>query len=57
MPTYGEKQKPAGVNKSPMQKPLGKRTMESRNVNIKPSLSIDNCPYKGNPALNAQNKQ
>tara|TARA_R110001583_G_scaffold3797_5_gene23152 strand:- start:458 stop:631 length:174 start_codon:yes stop_codon:yes gene_type:complete len=57
MPTYGEQQKPAGVNKSPMQKPLGRRTMESRNTTIKPSLSIDNCPYKGNPALNAQNKQ
>ena len=57
MPTQGEQQKPAGINKSPMQKPLGKRVMESRNVNIKPSLSIDNCPYKGNPALNAQNKQ
>ena len=57
MPTYGEKQKPAGVNKSPMQKPLGKRVMDSRNVNIEPSLSIDNCPYKGNPALNAQIKK
>ena len=57
MPTYGEKQKPAGINKSPMQKPLGKRTMESRNTNIKPSLSIDNIPYKGNANLLAQNKQ
>lgn len=56
MPTYGQKQKPAGVNKSPMQKPLGKRTMESRNENIEPSLSIDNCVYKGNAALNAQKK-
>ena len=56
MPTYGEQQKPAGVNKSPMQKPLGKRVMDSRNVNIQPSLSIDNCPYKGNAVLNAQNK-
>ena len=56
MPTYGEKQKPAGVNKSPMQKPLGKRVMESRNTNIKSSLSIDNCAYKGNAVLNAQNK-
>lgn len=56
MPTQGEQQNPAGVNKSPMQKPLGKRTMESKNVNIKPSLSIDNVPYKGNAALNAQKK-
>lgn len=56
MPTYGEQQKPAGVNKSPMQKPLGKRTMDSKNVNIESSLSIDNIPYKGNAALNAQKK-
>ena len=56
MPTYGEQQKPAGVNKSPIQKPLGKRVMESRNINIKPSLSIDNVPYYGNAALNAQGK-
>ena len=28
MPSQGEQQKPAGVNKSPMQKPLGKRVME-----------------------------
>ena len=53
MPTYGEKQKPAGVNKSPMQKPLGKRVMESKNVNIKSSLTIDNIPYEGNAVLNA----
>ena len=56
MPTQGEQQRPAGVNKSPMQKPLGKRVMESRNTNVKSSLSIDNCPYKGNAVLNAQNK-
>ena len=53
MPTYGAKQNPAGVNKSPMQKPLGKRVMESKNVNIKPSLIIDNITYKGNAVLNA----
>ncbi|MBC8436715.1 hypothetical protein H8D85_00160 [bacterium] len=57
MPNYGEQQKPAGVNKSPMQKPLGKRVMESRNSTIKSSLSIDNCPYKGNAVLNAQIKK
>jgi len=56
MPTQGEQQKPAGVNKSPNQKPLGKRVMESRNTNIKSTLSIDNCPYKGNAVLNAQGK-
>ena len=54
MPTYGEQQKPAGVNKSPAQKPLGKRVMESRNETIESTLSIDNVPYKGNAALNAQ---
>ena len=53
MPTYGEKQKPAGINKSPMQKPLGKRVMESKNDNIKSSLTIDNIPYEGNAVLNA----
>jgi|TARA_R110000824_G_C14842652_1_gene639168 hypothetical protein len=54
MPNYGEQQKPAGVNKSPNKKPLGKRVMESINTNVKSTLSIDNCPYKGNPVLNAQ---
>ena len=54
MPTYGEKQQPAGVDKSPAPKPLGKRIMDSRDVNIDPTLSIDNVPYKGNAVLNAQ---
>ena len=53
MPSYGETQQPAGVDKSPAMKPLGKRTMESRNRLVKSSLSIDNCPYKGNAAINA----
>ena len=53
MPTYGEQQKSAGVNKSPVQKPLGKRVMKSRNRLIEPTLSIDNVPYKGNAVLNA----
>ena len=53
MPSYGEAQTPAGVDKSPAIKPLGKRTMESRDRLIKSSLSIDNCPYKGNPVINA----
>jgi hypothetical protein len=53
MPTYREQQNPAGVDKSPAQKPLGKRVMESRNDDIEPSLSIDNIPYKGNAVLNA----
>jgi hypothetical protein len=54
MPSYGEKQQPAGKNISPAMKPLGKRTMNSRSTTIKSSLSIDNCTYKGNAVLNAQ---
>ena len=54
MPTYGETQRPAGVNKSPVEKTLGTRKMESRQTNVISTLKIDNCPYKGNPALNAQ---
>ena len=54
MPTYGEKQNPAGVDRSPAQKPLGKRIMTSRDRNIKSDLSIDNIPYQGNSVLNAQ---
>jgi len=53
MPSYGEEQIPAGVDKSPAIKPLGKRTMESRDRLVKSTLSIDNCPYKGNAAINA----
>jgi len=54
MPSYGEKQQPAGKDISPAMKPIGKRTMQSRNSTIKPSLSMKNCEYKGNAALNAQ---
>ena len=53
MPSYGKAQTPAGVEKSPAIKPLGKRTMESRDRLVKSTLSIDNCPYKGNPVINA----
>ena len=53
MPSYGEQQKPAGVDISPAQKPLGKRVMTSRDKTIISDLSIDNCPYKGNSVLNA----
>ena len=54
MPSYGKKQQPAGKDISPAMKPLGKRTMVSRNATIKSSLSVDNCAYKGNAVLNAQ---
>ena len=53
MPSYGETQQPAGVDKSPAMKPLGKRTMVSRDRLVKSNLSIDICEYKGNAALNA----
>ena len=53
MPSYGEAQRPAGVDKSPAMKPLGKRTMVSRDRLVKSNLSIDNCEYKGNAAINA----
>jgi len=52
MPSYGEEQRPAGIDKSPAMKPLGKRTMESRNRLIRSTLVIDNCEYKGNAAIN-----
>ena len=39
MPSIGEYQAPAGKNISPALKPLGKRTMSSRNSTIKSSLS------------------
>ncbi len=53
MPSNGEKQMPAGVDKSPPMKPLGKRTVKSKDATIAPGLTIDKCMYKGNAALNA----
>ena len=56
MPSYGEKQKPAGVEldcgcKNPI---VGTRIMRSNNTTIIPTLrQIDNIPYKGNAVLNA----
>ena len=54
MPSIGEYQKPAGVDKSKAPKMPGKRVMVSRNSTINSTLSLDNCDYKGNPVLNAQ---
>lgn len=54
MPSYGMKQKPAGINKSPKVKDLGTRSMDSRNAMIKTSLKISNCKYQGNAVLNAE---
>ena len=53
MPTYGQAQKAAGIDKSPAPKILGKRVMRSKNRMIESDLSIDNIPYKGNAVLNA----
>ena len=57
MPSYGEKQKPAGFAKPcGCAKPAGLRSMVSKNENIAPDLYIENPEYKGNPVLNAQIK-
>jgi hypothetical protein len=55
MPSYGEKQKTAGVNLTKPAKKLGTRNMKSRNSNISSSLKIDNIPHKlqSNAVLNA----
>ena len=53
MPTYGEKQTPAGIDKSKAPRKPGKRIMKSRNRLIESTLTIDDIPYKGNSALNA----
>jgi hypothetical protein len=54
MPSYGKKQKPAGVDKSPVMKKLGMRKMKSINSNIECDLYLDSPEYKGNATLNAQ---
>jgi hypothetical protein len=54
MPSYGKKQAPAGVDKSPMMVPPGVRKMVSRNGLVASTLEIKNCGTKGNPALLAQ---
>lgn len=55
MPSYGEKQKPAGLPLNVGKPVVGTRVMKSNNSTITPTLrQIDNIPYKGNPALNAQ---
>tara|TARA_R110000824_G_C15150776_1_gene670973 strand:+ start:1180 stop:1347 length:168 start_codon:yes stop_codon:yes gene_type:complete len=53
MPTYGENQTPAGIDKSKAPRKPGRRVMKSKNTNIIPTLRIDNIPYKGNAVLNA----
>jgi hypothetical protein len=53
MPSYGEKQKSAGIDISKANKLVGERKMVSKDMTIKTTLKIDNCEYKGNPVLNA----
>ena len=54
MPSYGEKQKPAGVELPCGCEPLGTRVMKSNNSTLTPTLrQIDNIEYKGNAVLNA----
>ena len=55
MPSYGEKQKPAGVKLGTPKRcmPVGERTMRSRNSNVATGLTINNILYTGNAALEA----
>ena len=57
MPSYGEKQIPAGkkkmCNHNYYKGPAGDRKMMSRDKTIISDLSIDNIPYKGNVVLRA----
>ena len=53
MPSYGEYQAPAGKKLKCGCKPLGTRTMVSRNPFITSTVRLDNIEYKGNAVLNA----
>lgn len=54
MPSYGEKQKPAGKKCGCSLKPMpGHRVMRSRDRNIISDLEVDNISYKGNVVLRA----
>ena len=54
MPSYGEKQAPAGKVLNTAKPIVGTRVMKSNNKVIEPTLNrIDNIPYKGNAVLNA----
>ena len=54
MPSYGEKQKSAGIELPCGCGKLGTRTMRSNNYTVMPTLrKIDNIEYKGNAVLNA----
>jgi|TARA_R110000803_G_scaffold43510_2_gene92757 hypothetical protein len=54
MPSYGEKQPPAGKVLNTAKPIVGTRVMKSNNSTISPMIgTIDNIPYKGNAVLNA----
>jgi len=56
MPSYGQKQMPAGRKKmcNPnYYKPIGTRAMKSRDKTIVTDLEIERLEYKGNAVLNA----
>ena len=56
MPSYGEKQIPAGKKKNCNPnyfKPMGTRSMESRMTTEKTDLKVENIEYKGNAVLRA----
>ena len=54
MPSYGEKQAPAGRVLNTAKPIVGTRVMKSNNTPVIPTLrQIDNVPYKGNAVLNA----
>ncbi len=53
MPSYGEKQKPAGVKLECGCKSMGPRSMESRDKTISTALKLEPVQYKGNAVLNA----
>jgi hypothetical protein len=54
MPSYGEKQMPAGKVLNTAKPILGTRVMKSNNAVIKPTLGgISDIEYKGNAVLNA----
>ena len=55
MPSYGEKQMPAGKVLNTAKPIVGTRVMRTNNSTITPTLrTIDNLPYKGNAVLSAQ---
>ena len=53
MPKYGEKQIPAGVAINSAKPIVQQRSMKSKDTSIVTGLTIDQVPYKGNAALNA----